>query len=110
MSLVAYAIAQCFAHALPMAVAPCGNSERSLLRVVTFLWVLQVELSTSCPSRTSYHSVVFGKPLPHSIRPRLTAGSYTIIDEADAMLGADWETDMAKIMSGGGKEERFYLS
>src|SRR3954451_18991713 len=105
MSLVAYAIAQCFAHALPMAVAPCVNSERSLLKVVTFLSVLQVELSTSCPSRTSYHSVVFGKPSPHPIRPLLTTRSYTIIDEADEMLQADWEADMAKLMSGGGKEE-----
>ena len=30
--------------------------------------------------------------------------SYTIIDEADEMLHPDWEEDMAKIMSGGGKQ------
>jgi hypothetical protein len=87
-----------------MAVAPCVNSERSLLRVATFLSLLQVDLSTSCPSQTSYHSVVFGKPSPHPIRPVLTTDSYTIIDEADEMLQVDWETDMAKIMSGGGKK------
>ena len=45
-----------------------------------------------------------GKPLPHSIRPLLTSDSYTIIDEADEMLHADWEADMTKIMSGGGKK------
>lgn len=27
---------------------------------------------------------------------------YTIIDEADELLDADWETDFNKIMSGGG--------
>jgi hypothetical protein len=47
---------------------------------------------------------VSGKPLPHSIRPLLTSDSYTIIDEADEMLHADWEADMTKIMSGGGKK------
>lgn len=81
------------------------NSRRSLLRVVIFLSLLQVDLSTSCPSRTSYRSVVFGKPSPHSIRPLLTTDSYTIIDEADEMLDVNWEESMAKIMSGGGKEK-----
>jgi superfamily II DNA/RNA helicase len=47
---------------------------------------------------------VFGKPSPHPIRPVLTTDSYTIIDEADEMLQVDWEADMAKIMSGGGKK------
>jgi ATP-dependent RNA helicase DDX3X len=47
---------------------------------------------------------VFGKPLPHPIRPLLITDSYTIIDEADEMLHVDWEEDMAKIMSGGGKK------
>lgn len=28
---------------------------------------------------------------------------YTIIDEADEMLNADWENELKKIMSGGGK-------
>lgn len=30
---------------------------------------------------------------------------YTIIDEADEMVSADWVEDMAKIMGGGGKFE-----
>jgi hypothetical protein len=30
--------------------------------------------------------------------------SYTIIDEADEMLHPDWEDNMTKIMSGGGKQ------
>jgi len=33
----------------------------------------------------------------------LTCYSYTIIDEADEMLHDDWEDEMTKIMSGGGK-------
>jgi hypothetical protein len=87
-----------------MAVAPCVNSERSLLRVVTFLSLLQADLLTSCPNRTSCHSVAFGKSSPHPIRPLLTTNSYTIIDEADELLHVGWEADMAKIMSGGGKK------
>ena len=37
-------------------------------------------------------------------QPLLTPHRYTIIDEADEMLHADWEDEMAKIMSGGGKQ------
>jgi superfamily II DNA/RNA helicase len=47
---------------------------------------------------------VFGKSSPHPIRPLLTTDSYTIIDEADELLDVNWEADMAKIMSGGGKK------
>ena len=28
---------------------------------------------------------------------------YTIIDEADEMLNEDWDTELSKIMAGGGK-------
>lgn len=30
-------------------------------------------------------------------------GRYTIIDEADEMVSADWVDDMRRIMAGGGK-------
>ena len=30
--------------------------------------------------------------------------SYTIIDEADEMVSDDWQDDMRRILSGGGKE------
>jgi hypothetical protein len=32
---------------------------------------------------------------------------YTIIDEADEMLHSDWETELGKIMSGGGMSKVF---
>ncbi len=47
---------------------------------------------------------MFGKPLRQSRQPLLTPHSYTIIDEADEMLHSDWENEMAKVMSGGGKQ------
>lgn len=28
---------------------------------------------------------------------------YTIIDEADEMLGEDWDSDLQKLMAGGGR-------
>lgn len=35
----------------------------------------------------------------------LIQSRYTIIDEADEMVSADWVEDMGKIMGGGGKCE-----
>lgn len=34
---------------------------------------------------------------------------FTVIDEADEMLTSDWETEMNKIMGGGGKLSNIYL-
>ena len=37
-------------------------------------------------------------------------GRYTIIDEADEMVSADWVDDMRKIMTGGGEQMHLHLA
>lgn len=50
---------------------------------------------------TRVKSVPFRHP-QHLIRSLLNQIRYTVIDEADEMLDADWEEELKKILSGGG--------